>query len=207
MFEPFQMSQQQLRDMALNAMLLAVDAQAAALKSMDREHTFGLENSFTVDRLRDHIKDLVQSAHVIVKAGKACSLTETREKIQSLAAAARRMKDDADHFRATSAPLAKTRYDNMLLQMGLDEPKLAQDATETAASEVKASDLPAGEAPTSTEVGHEPRALTAQAGFACLRAEIDEYSAFAMQIHAVCNLALEYALNAAAESSRSNTNI
>lgn len=211
MFETFLMGQQQLREMALNAMLLAVDAQAAALKSMDREHSLGIENSFSVERLRERVKDLVQSAHAIVRSGSAAELAETREKIQSLATVARRVKADADRFKADSAPRAKFRYDHLLMQMGMVEPEPAVELAPTlngskadeAIAQTPPSEAPAGKAPTSTDVAHDPQKITAQAGFACLRAEIDEYEAFTMQVHATCNLALEYALNFAVETSRS----
>lgn len=198
MSESIPMGQQQLRDMALNAMLVAVDAQAAALKSMDREHSFGIENSFSVEHLRGQVKDLVQSAHMIVSGCRKCEFSETREKIQALASVSRRVKGEADLFKTGGAPKAKQRFDSLLLQVGVDEPK---------ATPVPPSEQPAGQAPTNTDIAHDPRKLSAQAGFACLRAEIDAFEAFAMQIHAVCNLALEYALNAAVESSRSNGNI
>jgi hypothetical protein len=189
--------------MALNAMLLAVDAQSAALKSMDREHSMGIENSFSIDRLRGQVKDFVQSAHIIVAETEKLSLEQTREKIAALAIVARRLKADADRFRDASQPKAKHRYDHLLMQTGLSG---FSGSTEQKPETVPA-DAPAGQAPTDTSVSHEPQKLTVQAGFACLRAEVDIYEAFTMQLHAVCNLALEYVLNAAAASARQNANI
>lgn len=203
MFETYMMGEQQLREMALNAMLLAVDAQAAALKSMDKEHSFGIENSFSVERLRAECKDLVQAAHAIVKNAEANCLNDTRDKITALAVSARKLKDGADRFQASASPRAKSRYDHLLMQMGMEV--LQQGCADPEA--VKASEAEAGKAPTNTEIAGDVRKLSAQAGFACLRAELDECRAYAMQIHATCNLALEYALKAAAKSARCNSNI
>lgn len=203
MFETYQIGQQQLRDMALNAMLLAVDAQSAALKSMDREHSMGIENSFSIDRLRGQVKDLVQSTHLIVNESEKLSQEETRDRIKSLANVARKLKSEADRFREASQPKARHRYDHLLMQTGLEG---FSGAGEVGQGKCPA-EAPAGQAPTDTQVSHEPKKLTVQAGFACLRAEIDIYEAFAMQLHAICNLALEYALNAAASIAKQNANI
>lgn len=195
------MSEQQLREMALNAMLLAVDAQAAALKSMDREHSFGVENSFSVERLRDQLKDLVQSTHTIVRGADSSCINETREKIKSLASAVTKLKGDADRFKEAAQPRARARYAQLLMQMGVEGPKATHpDKTDPA-------DAEAGKALTPGEVATDTRGLSSQAGFACLRAEVDEFLAFVLQIHASCNLALEYALNAAAKCARCNSNI
>ena len=196
-FESFTVSDQQLRSIALNAMILAAESQAAALHSMDREHSLGVENSYSIKRLLGRTKDFVQSTQEIVKLSESnCSFTETRDKIRSLAAGARTLKDEADKFKSASEPKAKARYETLLMQLGqLGEQTKSQLET------------PAGKAATPTDVAIDSPKITVQAGFACMRAEIDEFAAFSMQIHAVCNLALEYALNAAAKSARSHSNI
>jgi len=203
MFETYMMGDQQLREMALNAMLLAVDAQAAALKSMDREHSLGVENSFSIERLRNQTKDLVQSAQTVVKSAESSCIHELREKVKALATSVRNLKDNADRFREAAQPRAKFRYDHLLMQMGMEEPKLAKDGDEAK----QQSSAEAGAAPTNTDVAVDSRKLQAQAGFACLRAEVDEYYAYAMQVHATGNLALEYALNAVVKCSRCHSNI
>lgn len=182
----FVMSEQQLRDMALNAMLLALDAQSAALHSMDREHSLGVENGYSIDHLRQKSKDLIQSAQVIVKNADTMQLDELREKIVALSMGSVRLKHEADQFKASCQGRAKNRYEHLELVLG-DNPN---------------KDTAVGSAP-----GRDPRQLTVEAGRACLRAEVDEYDAFALQIHAMCNLALEYALNAAAKAARSFSNI
>lgn len=190
MLDKIEMTQQQLRSMALNAMLLALDAQAAALQSMDREHSLGIESSYSVKSLLGKTKDFVQSAAELVKLSDKVTFIETRQKVRSLAAGARRIKEDADEFTASTNPKAATRYEQLLMELGEGK---SPDA-----------DAAAGDAETPNEVAAQGRKITAQAGFACLRAEIDEYAAFSLQIHATCNLALEYALNAAAKSAQKN---
>jgi len=182
----FVMSEQQLRDTALNAMLLALDAQSAALHSMDREHSLGVENGYSIDNLRQRSKDLIQAAQTIVKTSDSMTLDELREKIMSLAVASTRLKTSADAFKVSCQGRAKNRYEHLELLLGDNKNK----------------DGVVGSAP-----ARDPRQLTVEAGRACLRAEVDEYDAFALQIHAVCNLALEYALNAAAKAARSFSNI
>lgn len=194
MNETFVMSEQQLRNMALNAMLLAIDAQSAALHSMDREHSLGVENGFSIDRLRSQAKDLLQSTQTIVQTSQSLSLADLRDKIAALASASRRLKGEADRFKDSSQSRARARYEHLLMMLGDDQ-------------DTSTEQLPAGKAPTDTKVGWDTDQLSAQAGKACLRAEIDEFEAFSLQIHAICNLALEYALNEAVKSARSNSNI
>ncbi|MBX9685050.1 MAG: hypothetical protein K2X27_00035, partial [Candidatus Obscuribacterales bacterium] len=187
MNETFAMSHQQLREMALNAMLLAVDAQSAALKSMDREHSLGLENSYSVDRVREKCRDLVQSAQIIVKGGESLCLNETRDKLRSMSTVVGKIKEEVDRFKEQAQPKARARYAHLETMLGVVvEPK------PESADAPKASDASAGQAPTTSDVAAEPKKLTAQAGYACLRAEVDEFEAFAMQVHAICNLTLEY---------------
>lgn len=190
MLDKIEISQQQLRSIALNAMVLALDAQAAALQSMDREHSLGIESSYSVKNLLGRTKDFVQSALELVKLSESVGFIETRQKIRSLAVGAGRLKEEADKFFSNTEPKASMRYEQLLMELG--ENKLPE------------SSLPAGEAPTPQDVATNGRRITAQAGFACLRAEIDEFAAFTLQIHATCNLALEYALNAAAKSAQTN---
>lgn len=190
MLDKIEVSQQQLRSMALNAMVLALDAQAAALQSMDREHSLGIESSYSVKSLLGKAKDFVQSAAELVKLSESVSFIETRQKVRSLAAGAQRLKEEAAEFITNTNPKANSRYEQLLMELG--EAK-SPEAT-----------APAGNAETPNEVGAQGRKITAQAGFACLRAEIDEFAAFSLQIHATCNLALEYALNAAAKSAQKN---
>lgn len=194
MSKTFVISEQQLRDKALNAMLLALEAQSEALRSMDCEHSFGVENSFTINRLCSISKDFLQSTRAIVHASESDSLLEIRAGVRSLAAAAGRLKQEADTFRSSGQAHAKQRYEHLLMLLG-DQ---AADTFDYA---------PATESPTPTDVGANPNVLSSQAGRACLRAEIDVFAAFSLQIHAICNLALEYALNAAVKNSHSKSNI
>lgn len=193
MLDKFVMSDQQLRAMALNAMLLAADAQAAALQTMDREHTLGVENSYSVKYLIGLAKDFVDSTNEIVKLAESKEFVETRDKIRALATGASKIKDEVDKFRQATEPKAKNRYEQLLMQLGH---QANCDAN-----------CDAGTASTPVDVGHDCKKLTAQAGFACLRAEVDEYAAFAMQLHALCNLGLEYALNAASKQAKAHSNI
>ncbi|MBX9571862.1 MAG: hypothetical protein K2X77_23415 [Candidatus Obscuribacterales bacterium] len=183
-------NEQQLRLQALNAMLSALTAQAAAIQSMDREHSLGIENSYSVKSLLDQANTFAQAAFDAVTRSESASFIDTRNNVRLLAVAARRLKEEADKFTSRTQPKAATRYQELLLQLGEKENSDSQAA--------------AGEASTPIEVAASGRKISAQAGYACLRAEIDEFTAFSMQIHAMCNLALEYALNAAAKSAKTS---
>jgi len=209
MSEKSNLNQQQLRHAALDAMLLAVESQTAAVKSMDSEHSLGIENTFAAEHLRLKVRELVQAAESIVKDTRTDSFNDTRERIQTLATTAHRLKDEADHFHREATPRARNRYEQLLILLGLAESRLPSNTNKPASeNDPPPLDAPAGEAPTDTRVSTGSKNLNAQAGYACLRAEVDEHMAFALQIHAICNLALEYALNAAAaESARWGGNI
>ena len=192
MIDNFVMSEQQLRQKALNAMLLALEAQAAALHSMDSEHSLGVENAYSIDRLRSQAADLIQSTNAIVQESQTAGILELRDRIRSLATVARRLKAESDAFKSAGQSRAKSRYEHLLMMLG----------EEGSCSEEEAA---AGQCPTSTDVPCNGQKLSVQAGKACLRAEIDEFEAYSLQVHAICNLALEYALNAALKANRSSS--
>lgn len=192
----YPLSQQQLRAMALKAQLLAVDAQAAALRSMDREHTFGIESTYTVDRIHATMHDFMSDIFTLVGKADKVEIAETRSAISVMVARAKELKREADELKERGARNAQFRYN---LTHGAAETLKVSAETPKTDNSTAVEPLPA--APV------EPLKLQDKADFACLRAEVDEYMAFAMQVHALCNLALEYSFSAAVTCSRCQSNI
>lgn len=192
-------SQQQLRTMALRAQLLAVDAQAEALRCMDREHTLGVESSLQVNFVRTDVHDFMNDVFALVKKSAEVPLEETRGGIAVMLERAKNLKAEADKLRDCGKRGAQFRYSTH-----------APDAAFAPVADPGCSPPDAGVGavpPTPQPVPVTTEKLQAKADFACLRAEVDEYAAFAMQVHALCNLALEYCYTAGADSSRSEGNI
>lgn len=187
------MSQQQLRAMALRAQLLAVDAQAEALRCMDREHTLGVEFSLAINSVRTDIHDFMTDVFAMVKKSADVSCDEVRANVAVIAGRAKQLKLEADNLRDCGKRGAQFRFSTV--------------SPDAASTPVAAPGCTAENPATPEPVPATEDKLQAKADFACLRAEIDEYAAFAMQVHALVNLASEYCYSAAAEASHCKSNI
>lgn len=172
-------SQQQLRSMALHAQLLAVDAQAAALRDMDHEHTFGMESTFDIDRLRERVHTFVKHISSFVADCEELSKEDARARLAALADKAAVIKSDADQVNKNGALHAKFRY-SPTAKAAVSPEAFAEPGKST------------GDDNKSTSIPTEVNQLQARADFACVRAELDEYFAFTLQVHALCNMALEF---------------
>lgn len=197
--QKYNMGQQQLRTMALRAQLLALDAQAEALRCMDREHSLGVESSTQVNFVRTDVHDFMDDVFALVKKSADVPSDETRGGIAVMVDRAKNLKAEADKLRDCGKRGAQFRYSTT-------SPEAA--STPVAAPGCSPAEASVGAVPpTPSPVPVTTEKLQAKADFACLRAEVDEYAAFAMQVHALCNLALEYCYTAGADSSRSEGNI
>lgn len=192
-------TEQHLRAMALRAQLLALDAQAEALRSMDREHSLGVESSFSIECVRTDVHDFMNDVFNVVRKSSEVAIDQLRGSIGVLAERAKQLKQEGDKLKDRGLNAAKFRYATS-----------CPDACGTVVAAPGASpvDGAAGPVPQAgVTVPASTEKLQAKADFACLRAEVDEYAAYAMQVHALCNLALEYCFTAAADAARCQSNV
>lgn len=174
-------SQQQMRHLALTSQLIAIDAQATVLKTMDTEHSFGLESTFEVEVLIAAVHDFALSAeHLVLKAKSAC-IEEIRHSLQAVCNLSADLKTKADSLSKRGQMRAKYRLQNTVL-----EPNSQAENSEGTS---------------------DPGKLLAAAQHSCLQAELNQFATFSLQIHAICDLALEYCFNAASACARCNRNI
>ena len=170
---------QQLRKSALQWQLAALDEQLGVLNTLDREHAFGLETTAEVTHLVGELRDLLKSAEALARDTKTLPQEETLERIKTFHKNVKRIKDEADRFSGGAVLRARIR-----LQTALEEHMAtAPDNGETSAKP------PA-----------DPEKLLVRASSCCFNAEASQYTAFAMQINAMCDLALEMIYNAAADA-------
>lgn len=167
---------QNLRAIALRAQLLALDAQAEALRAMDREHSLGVESSFYINSICQKIHDFMNDVFAQVRKSDETDILAFRASLTVLLERSKSLKAESDDLKVRGGNAAQFRF---ALTGGA--------ATSPAATEPQQ----AGAVPV------DPEKLQNRADFACLRAEVDEFAAFALQIHALANLAMEYCFTAA----------
>lgn len=182
-FGNHQPTSQQLRKSALHWQLAALDEQLGALKMLDREHSFGVENTAEVTYLVAELHDLFKSAELLSKEAKSLPPDQVMDRIKSFQANIKHIKEDAARFNGSAVLRAKLRLHN-----ALEDCHVKPD-------ESTVSDKPATE----------PDKLFARANTCCYSAETSQFTAFAMQINAICDLTLEWIYNAAGEACQKNS--
>lgn len=188
-------TEQQLRAMALRAQLLAVDAQASALSTMDREHTLGIEAGERLNGTRRSIHDFVDDVFKFVEGTHPPEVL--RGTLTALGLRAKDLKAECDKLKETGKQLAQLRFSRTSASTTV--PYEVATAAPAEAEKV-ARDQGAGQNVTEPVVPADPGKLQVKADYACLRAEIDEYAAFGLQVHALCNLAMEFCYNTAIDT-------
>ncbi len=196
-------SQQQLRAMALRAQLLAIDAQVSALTSMDREHSLGIEAGNQLDRTRKSVHDFLRDVLSFAEGCDDISLEQTRSTISVLAMRSGDLKKESENLKETGVQLARFRF-NLTNAAASVPTEIATAAPADAEKIASTAGTPAAAEVLNTAVPAEVTRLQIKADYACLRAEVDEYAALALQIHALCNLSLEFCFNAAVKCTKCN---
>lgn len=192
-------TQQQLRAMALRAQLLAIDAQASALTTMDREHSFGVEASYQLERNRRDVHDFVRDVLAFAEHSQDKELPEANS---CLCVLVRRASDLKTEFKAlqksgTQHAQWRFRFTAAASQVPSEVVEAAPTTTETVVNQA-----PEAKPITDQSVPVDVSRLQMKADFACLRAEVDEFAALELQVHALCNLALEYCFTEAVKCTR-----
>jgi hypothetical protein len=184
--QPFgnhQPTSQQLRKSALQWQLAALDEQLGALKMLDREHSFGVENTAEVTYIVAELHDLLKSAELLSTEAKKLPPDQVMDRIKTFQKNVKHIKEEAARFNGSAVLRAKLRLRNAL------------EDCHAKPEETSIADKPAAE----------PDKLFARANTCCYSAETSQFTAFAMQINAICDLALEWIYNAAGEACEKNT--
>ena len=170
-------TQQELRKSALHWQLAALDEQLGVLRELDKEHSFGIENTAEVTHLVDELRGLVKSAELIAEEAKTLQQEELASRISAFHQLVKQIKEEVDGFNGGAVQRAKLRLHNFL-----------------------EGDAPAPASTVETSTPADPDRLFARAISWCYKAESSQYNAFALQINALCDLALEIIYNAAGEA-------
>lgn len=178
---------QQIRRSALSSQLLALKAQARAIKSIGVEHANGLDlaDNVEVDWLVRNAQDFSESA-----------LRHAREFAHA----------DADSKAKSLETLLLTCQD-IETRVGNMNSLRHEQAHERMVEAIDA--LFGGEPPAASDDDPVPsgsKQLEQRAHMSCFSAESEQYSTFGLQVLAVCHLAMEIAFNAAAESQAGKAN-
>jgi hypothetical protein len=176
-FEDYFPNGQSLRSSALHYQLLALDGQLQVLQALDLEHSLGVQSSTEAALLLQHARDLVKSVETIAHRAKSASKESTMQSLLALRDATKRLGDRAQALDRNGLDRAKLRLDQCLSE----HPQVPGPSVE-------------GIVPADAEK------LTVKAGISCYRAEVNQFDTFALQIKALCDLALEFAYNSAVES-------
>lgn len=177
---------QDLRRAAMKWQLLALVAQAQAVETIAKEHNIVFDHC-SPQMLAQRADDLVKTANDIAVAAKSNDVQVTLASIKALRANSDHLKRDTDAFVKTADLQATFRLSSTLALL-----------------------FDAGERPTSGGTDPEerliqdPQKLLCHAGKRCLSAETEQHGTFALQIKAICDLAMETVLVAAAESAPKN---
>jgi hypothetical protein len=175
---------QQLRRSALQWQMAALDEQLGVLRTLDAEHSFGIENTAEVSHIVHELHDLLKSAEAISRDAKTLPQAQTLDRIKVFHLTVQRIKGEADRFNGAAVLRAKMRLKGALE----DHKASAPDAGDGSAKPPADTDK-----------------LYTRASSCCFNAEASQYSAFAMQVNAICDLALELIYNAAADSGTQNS--
>jgi hypothetical protein len=171
---------QALRQSALGWQLMALKAQCKAIAEIAREHHIDLSD-INPDALSQRVEDLVQSARQIEANAASLPAEDTLAAISQL-------RSFTEEIKKESAVFVKRANFRSQMRMSADLDMMCEgtcetlDATEPEALEVDRHQL---------KVGADRR---------CLKAEGEQDETFAMQINAICDLALEMVLVAAADN-------
>ncbi len=171
---------QQIRKSVLRSQLLALESQAQAIYYLGTEHRQGIDlgRNPEIYLVVQDVKDIAQTARATVDEAKNLSGEEILARLQGLQTIAHSVVARAEEAYQHMATDADRRLDEHLSD-NLDKGE-------------KASELP--------EVPEDKRHLRARAYMACHCAETDQHLTFKIQVRAICDLALELAFTAAAES-------
>jgi len=168
---------QDVRKSVLHSQLLALECQVRVIKALDVEHSFGVEGSVNAEFLLGHARDLVSSAETIAQRAKHASKDSTLNSLRALRETAAELTNRARTLDKDALSRAKMRLDQCLAEHAGVTP------------ESVAGHVPA-----------DPQRLAVKAGVSCFRAEGEQFKTFAVQVEALCDLALEFVYKSALES-------
>lgn len=165
---------QALRQSTLHSQLSALASQAAALRTLDSEHSLGIQHSREVTQLDNQTGELVARALSIVEEATPQSHAQTIEKVAAFRQEALVHKASAKLFLDRASANAQARLSHALENAGLEDFELG--------------------------VPHDARRLTQRAETRCCMAETEQFQTFILQIESICDLCCEMLFFAAAET-------
>lgn len=168
---------QSVRKSALQSQLSALDCQLRVIKALSLEHSLGVEDSGDAEFLLGQARDLVASSQAVAERAGKVSKDTTLKSLRALRDMAIEIQNRANVLDKDALSRARMRLDHCLSEH-------AGITTESVAGHVPA----------------DCDSLAVKAGVTCCNAESEQFKTFAMQIAAVCDLALEFAYNSALES-------
>jgi hypothetical protein len=175
---------QALRASALKWQLMALAAQAKAIKAIAQEHQINLSD-LAPETFVGRAEDLVRTGTRLSMAAETTETEKLLKEIINLRTVAEQLQEDvmafvkvADqraHFRLSS--LLPVLFDNV-------EPQCSEPSPEHSETEAAAADADR---------------LAVDAGNRCYHAESEQHGTFALQVRSICDLTLEMALSSASE--------
>lgn len=171
---------QLIRKSVLRSQILALESQAQAIYYLGTEHREGLDlgRNPEIYLVVQDVKDMADTARKTVDEIKSLDAETILARLQGL---------------QTLAHSVVQRAEEAYRHMEVDADKRL--------NEHLSDNLDADENPTELpEVPEDKRHLQARASMACHSAETDQHLTFKIQVRAICDLSLELAFTAAAES-------
>ena len=165
---------QELRQSALKWQLLALQAQLKAIQAIATEHHINLQD-LNPDGLVSRVESMIKSARDFEQCSEPSA--NMLEQVRTLRIICDQLKEDAEKFASSAGWRADFRMSSNLLIMAEPEQEKA-----------------AGDDP----IVEDKKTLSLGANHRCLAAGHEQDSTFALQIKAICDLALEMVLVAAA---------
>jgi hypothetical protein len=175
-FEEF-VNPQSVRRSALHFQLLALEGQTRVIKALDIEHAFGIESTSGAELVLGHARDFVKSAEIVAERAGSAPRETTVASLKALRETARRISERASALDKSGLERAKMRLDQCLCEHAQIDPSSLDGVVPGTAAQ-----------------------MAVKAGVSCYRAEAEQLDTFALQVRALCDLALEYAYNAAVQS-------
>lgn len=177
---------QQIRRSALSSQLLALKAQARAIKSIGVEHADGLDlaDNVEVDWLVKNAQDFSDSALNRAKEFEHADAGDTAKALETLLLTCQDIESRVGNMNTLRHEHAHERMVDAINALFGGEPPAASDE----------DPVPSGS-----------KQLEQRAHMSCFSAESEQYSTFGMQVLAVCHLAMEIAFNAAAQAEKRKT--